>query len=480
MTFLINIYSSNILIISPSLSLSLINKMGQLADLLVINGHNVTVFIPEMDKIEENGTKLAQQIIRMNGIVNSLEELINSDIFNEEIPSFKIRRTQDEGMNELEILKNSNFDLAFSNMIDYCFQGIIKYLGIEKQIWFSTGPLPEGILWFLGIPLPLSISPLLQTTTLLGPKMNIKERVKNIWQFVLSFYSEMQILKKENELFNLYISKDFPSLDKIISEIDLVFTYNDEFLDPALPTLTKVIPIGGLGINSSNFSKNNLDIKLVKAIESGKKGSIIFSLGTITNTKFLNKEKWGNILKSFLYFKEYSFIFKWFPQFDLLGHPNIKLIITHGGYNSLLESTIRTIPVLIIPLFFDQLRNAKCAEYRGNGRILTRNDLLNIKKIKEEINEMLINQSYKNNAKRLSTLYNQKPNKPNESVIKWTEFVIANGPIKELIPENVKITLLEYYCLDILFFCLLFFILIIYILIKLFKLLNNLKKQKNE
>jgi len=41
--------------------------------------------------------------------------------------------------------------LAFSNMIDYCLQGIIKYLGIEKQIWISTGPLPEGPLWFLGI-----------------------------------------------------------------------------------------------------------------------------------------------------------------------------------------------------------------------------------------------------------------------------------------------------------------------------------------
>uniref|UniRef100_A0A915MMK7 glucuronosyltransferase n=1 Tax=Meloidogyne javanica TaxID=6303 RepID=A0A915MMK7_MELJA len=317
--------------------------MGHLADLLVNAGHNVTVFIPEMDNIEETGTKLAQKIIKMKGLFNVVEQITNFDAFNEEISSYSARRSEDEGMKkeELEILKNSNFDLAFSNMIDYCLQGIIKYLGIEKQIWISTGPLPEGPLWFLGIPLPLSISPLLQQTTMLGPRMNMMERATNIWQFALSWYSVIQTLRKENELFRSYISPNFPSLDKVLSEVDLAFVYNDEFLDPALPTLPKVISIGGLGIKPANYSINKLGIKLVKAIESSKKGTIIFSMGSITDTKFFNKEKWQNILKAFSYFEEYSFIvkisagdiftqeytknmpnihlFEWFPQSDLLG-----------------------------------------------------------------------------------------------------------------------------------------------------------------
>nr|CAD2195676.1 unnamed protein product [Meloidogyne enterolobii] len=504
---------ANILVISPALSLSLIYKMGHLADLLVNAGHNVTVFIPEMDNIEETGTKLGQKIIRMKGLFNVVEQITNFDSFNEEISSYSARRSEDEGMQflkkkeELEILKNSNFDLAFSNMIDYCLQGIIKYLGIEKQIWISTGPLPEGPLWFLGIPLPLSISPLLQQTTMLGPRMNMMERATNIWQFALSWYSVMQTLRKENELFRSYISPDFPSLDKVLAEVDLAFVYNDEFLDPALPTLPKVISIGGLGIKPANYSINKFGIKLVKAIESSKKGTIIFSMGSITDTKFFNKEKWQNILKAFSYFEEYSFIvkisagdiftqeytknmpnihlFEWFPQSDLLGHPKIKLFITHGGYNSLIESTIRGVPVLIIPLFFDQLRNSKCAEYRGNGRILIRKDLLNLEKIKEEINEMLINISYyKQNSQRLSNLHNQKPNRPEEAIIKWTEFVISNGPLKEMIPETVNLSLIEYLCLDILFFILIIIILIILILIKIIKkLIINLfitKKHKKE
>uniref|UniRef100_A0A914NDG0 glucuronosyltransferase n=1 Tax=Meloidogyne incognita TaxID=6306 RepID=A0A914NDG0_MELIC len=177
--------------------------------------------------------------------------------------------------------------------------------------------------------------------------------------------------------------------------------------------------------------------------------------------------------------------FEWFPQSDLLGHPKIKLFITHGGYNSLIESTIRGVPVLTIPLFFDQLRNSKCAEYRGNGRILIRKDLLNFEKIKEELNEMLINISYyKQNSQRLSNLHNQKPNRPEEAIIKWTEFVISNGPLKEMIPETVNLSLIEYLCLDILFFILIIIILIILILIKIIKkLIINLfitKKHKKE
>jgi UDP:flavonoid glycosyltransferase YjiC (YdhE family) len=56
-----------------------------------------------------------------------------------------------------------------------------------------------------------------------------------------------------------------------------------------------------------------------------------------------------------------------------------------------LEATVHGVPILAIPLFFDQKRNAKSAEYRGHARVLTKRDLLDEAKVRAEIGEMLGN-----------------------------------------------------------------------------------------
>ena len=50
---------------------------------------------------------------------------------------------------QLEVLRNQ-FDLAFTNMIDLCMPGLVHYLGIQRHIWVSTGPLPDAYHWLLG------------------------------------------------------------------------------------------------------------------------------------------------------------------------------------------------------------------------------------------------------------------------------------------------------------------------------------------
>ncbi|KAK7913465.1 hypothetical protein WMY93_013676 [Mugilogobius chulae] len=47
----------------------------------------------------------------------------------------------------------------------------------------------------------------------------------------------------------------------------------------------------------------------------------------------------------------------WIPQNDLLGHPKTRLFVAHGGTNGIQEALYHGVPVVGIPVFFDQYDN---------------------------------------------------------------------------------------------------------------------------
>lgn len=50
-----------------------------------------------------------------------------------------------------------------------------------------------------------------------------------------------------------------------------------------------------------------------------------------------------------------------------IGHTKVRLFVTHGGQNSLLQAVYHAVPVLAIPLFGDQFDNVVRAETKGLG-----------------------------------------------------------------------------------------------------------------
>lgn len=58
-----------------------------------------------------------------------------------------------------------------------------------------------------------------------------------------------------------------------------------------------------------------------------------------------------------------------------IGHPNIKLFISHGGALGLSEAIYEGVPILGIPIFMDQILNLKIIESQGAAEILEYTDI---------------------------------------------------------------------------------------------------------
>ena len=69
---------------------------------------------------------------------------------------------------------------------------------------------------------------------------------------------------------------------------------------------------------------------------------------------------------------------RWAPQRLILSHPAVRLFISHGGWNSLLEGMVAGKPTLVWPIFGDQIINGQRLEQElGMGQCLQYTDLSN-------------------------------------------------------------------------------------------------------
>ena len=137
--------------------------------------------------------------------------------------------------------------------------------------------------------------------------------------------------------------------------------------------------------------------------------------------------------------------FSWLPQNDLLGHKNTKLFITHGGSNGLQEAIYHGIPVIVIPVMFDQRYNAKLAINRGYGLTLDKSTMTEIT-VRDAITTVWMNDSYTKNIQQCSAIIRESPN-PRKKVAQWIEHIVFFGG-KHLKPRFFGMPLWEYYMLD--------------------------------
>ncbi|KAJ9582651.1 hypothetical protein L9F63_023006, partial [Diploptera punctata] len=168
----------------------------------------------------------------------------------------------------------------------------------------------------------------------------------------------------------------------------------------------------------------------------------------------------------FLDFQATSLL-KWMPQFQILSHPNVRVFLSHGGLMGTQEAVYAGVPIVGIPLFADQTQNLRNCVRKGNA-IIVDYDSVSRDSILNALKSVLTNPRYKENAKRLSNLFRDRPHTPLETAIFWTEYVIRHKGAPHLRSAAADLPLYQYLLLDVVAVIILIpvtiFIIIIYII----------------
>uniref|UniRef100_A0A3Q4GV52 UDP glucuronosyltransferase 5 family, polypeptide B4 n=1 Tax=Neolamprologus brichardi TaxID=32507 RepID=A0A3Q4GV52_NEOBR len=129
----------------------------------------------------------------------------------------------------------------------------------------------------------------------------------------------------------------------------------------------------------------------------------------------------------------------WMPQSDLLGHPKVKRFVAHGGTTGVQEAIYHGVPILGLPLVFDQYDNLFRIKERGAGKVI---DVFTM-------NEDIFFQGI---MERLSRLHRDQPIKPLDNALFWIEFVIRHKGAAHLRTESYKLPWYSYHSIDVILF----------------------------
>ncbi|KAK5638199.1 hypothetical protein RI129_012494 [Pyrocoelia pectoralis] len=329
----------------------------------------------------------------------------------------------------------------------------------------SIGVLPvdgwNGLYRMVGSPSHPTLYPDYVTSP--SDQLSLLDRVETLINSVLAHYYLVDYpQRKEEEVIEKHFGKRYPSPQELLKNISLFFVNSDPIFHPIRPLVPTVIQIG-LGFHLTS-SKPLLAQELQKSLDNASNGFIYFSLGSTVKSEILSPKILEIFLSVFaelpyqVYWKyerdtlpnktDNVIISKWFPQREILKHPNIKLFITQGGLQSLEEAIYAHVPIVGIPIFTDQRYNIGRMVRRGCGLILDHKDLEE-KQFKDAIVEVISNPKYRNTMKRLANLAQDQPMTGLEKAVWWSEYVIRHKGAKHLRSPLLSIPWHQFLLLDV-------------------------------
>ncbi|XP_032906165.1 UDP-glucuronosyltransferase 2C1-like [Amblyraja radiata] len=494
-------------------------NMKILMEELNLRGHNITVlchyatwYIKESPDLyqtiivqaQENIEALSRKEVMETFVLMSLDRLQNSHtlwgnimlqnlmvtfMYNVHRIYQHFNRAIFENKTLLNQFENANFDLILTDPIFGTGPMLAYYLKV---------PLVYNVRWqingeahFLIAPSPLSYVPL--PGSLLTDKMDFLQRTENvIYSLFQHLISEFLVYPLYNEICHRYLGPD-TDIKSILLRADVWLMRVDFVFEFPRPTMPNIVYIGGFQCKPAR----SLAAEFEEFVQSsGKHGLVVMSLGSVVDSLPMEitmkiAEALSQIPQKVIWrydgetppnIGNNTLLAKWIPQNDLLGHPNTRAFVSHGGTNGIYEAIYHGVPVIGMPLFFDQFDNLFKVEYRGAAKVINiatmhSTDLL------QALNEVINGASYGDNMKRLSALHRDQPESPMERAVFWVEYVARHKGAGHLRSESHRLPWYAYYCVDVMIFLLSVLLLLTVLVVGTLKKLCRIvcsKKQKTE
>ncbi|CAD5209594.1 unnamed protein product [Bursaphelenchus okinawaensis] len=466
--------SAKILVYSPTISISHMQMCARIADALANDGHDVTILNVEYLLSPSNNTftKLAKKVdielVDRDGIIPvNMEKIMRESFessnalkhydfimaYEEKFAMFCKKHVQSK--KAYNYIKNNQFDMVINEHVDLCGTAMSYMGGIKTNVLLSSCPLFEHTAAIIGAPTPVSYVPSFSFMKL-GDKLNFYERLENVVGYATSYLGLRQGSRMVNHIFQDAFREAYDKdVDEIAGDSVITLIYADELIEFPRPMLPNMVYIGAMGLleEAKKAEKNE---KLEKILVDGGK-----AMKDMPDYQFIFKHDKGHEQLSMFMEADNILFTDWAPQLKILKNNKTKLFVSHGGYNSLIESAYYGVPTIIMGSFIDQYRNGKLAERNGWGMILdkvaVRNE--NGEKLMKETMEFMLNSTeterFCEKATRTKNLMQNRPQVAMERLTSMIRMIeMGNGTLPELQPYGRSQSFFVYCHFDVAIFVL--------------------------
>ncbi|XP_037111046.1 UDP-glucuronosyltransferase 2C1-like isoform X2 [Syngnathus acus] len=360
-----------------------------------------------------------------------------------------------ENKTQMQSFHNAKYDVVLTDL--GIGGGALLARHLNVPLVYNVRWTFQGEAHDLIAPSPLSYSPFLAAR--LTDKMTFQQRIINVLAYIMGSVTTWFISEPHYKpIVKRYFGSDV-DYSTFFLDADIWLLRNNFIFEFPRPTMPNLVYISGFQCKPPQ----QLPVDLEEFVQSsGDHGVVMMTLGTLVAKLPLDvteeiaaafaqlpqKVVWRYLGQKPANLGNNTLLVDWLPQNDLLAHPKTRVFVTHGGINGVQEAIYHGVPIVGLPLFFDQHDNLNKIQAK-RGAINVDFAALDRHIFADALVTVLQNTSYRENMQRLSRLQRDQPMKPMDQAVFWIEYVIRHKGAGHLKAQSNKMSSIVYHSVDV-------------------------------